>query len=146
MAGDTLSTAAVIAGGAGILFTGQNWIDPVLSLLIAALILWSSFGIVRETLNILLEGTPRGVSLPAIRAGMEAVEGVINVHDLHVWCLGSNPAPSPATSPSPTFHRLRAPASCSSSTTCSATISNQPHHHPVRTHRLPGARWLRSPH
>ena len=67
MAGDTFSTAAVIAGGAGILFTGQNWIDPVLSLLIAALILWSSFGIVRETLNILLEGTPRGVSLPAIR-------------------------------------------------------------------------------
>ena len=89
MAGDTLSTAAVIAGGAGILITGQNWIDPVLSLLIAALILGSSFGIVRETLNILLEGTPRGVSLPVIRSGMEAVEGVLNVHDLHVWCLGS---------------------------------------------------------
>src|ERR1039458_9722553 len=63
MAGDTLSTAAVIAGGAGILLTGHNWIDPALSLLIAALILWTSFGIVRETLNILLEGTPRGVSL-----------------------------------------------------------------------------------
>jgi cobalt-zinc-cadmium efflux system protein len=89
MAGDTLSTAAVIAGGAGILLTGQNWIDPVLSLVIAALILWSSISIVRETLNILLEGTPRGVSLPEIRAGMEKVEGVVNVHDLHVWCLGS---------------------------------------------------------
>jgi cobalt-zinc-cadmium efflux system protein len=89
MAGDTLSTAAVIAGGAGILFTGQYWIDPVLSLLIAALILWSSIGIVRETLNILLEGTPRDCSLPEIRSGMEAVEGVINVHDLHVWSLGS---------------------------------------------------------
>jgi cobalt-zinc-cadmium efflux system protein len=89
MAGDTLSTAAVIAGGAGILYTGQNWIDPVLSLLIAALILWSSIGIMRETLNILLEGTPRGVSLPTIRAGMEDVEGVIDVHDLHVWSLGS---------------------------------------------------------
>ena len=76
MAGDTLSTAAVIAGGAGILFTGRNWIDPVLSLLIAALILWTSFDIVRETLNILLEGTPRGVSLNEIRAGMEDVEGV----------------------------------------------------------------------
>jgi cobalt-zinc-cadmium efflux system protein len=89
MAGDTLSTAAVIAGGAGILFTGQNWIDPVLSLVIAALILWSSLGIVRETLNILLEGTPRDCSLREIRAGMEAVEGVMNVHDLHVWSLGS---------------------------------------------------------
>ena len=89
MAGDTLSTAAVIAGGAGILFTGQNWIDPVLSLLIAALILWSSISIVRETFNILLEGTPQGVSLQEIRAGMEAVSGVLNVHDLHCWSLGS---------------------------------------------------------
>ena len=90
MAGDTLSTAAVIAGGAGILFTGRNWIDPVLSLVIAALILWTSAGIVRETLNILLEGTPRGVTLSEIRSGMEEVEGVLNVHDLHVWSLGSN--------------------------------------------------------
>jgi cobalt-zinc-cadmium efflux system protein len=90
MAGDTLSTAAVIAGGAGILLTGHNWIDPVLSLIIAALILWSSIGIVRETLNILLEGMPRGVSLAEIRSSMEAVEGVCNVHDLHVWALGSH--------------------------------------------------------
>ena len=90
MAGDTLSTAAVIAGGAGILYTGQKWIDPVLSLLIAALILWTSFDIVRETLNILLEGTPRGVQLQEIRSGMEAIEGVVNVHDLHVWSLGSH--------------------------------------------------------
>jgi cobalt-zinc-cadmium efflux system protein len=89
MAGDTLSTAAVIAGGAGILLTGRDWIDPVLSLLIAALILWSSIGIVRETLNILLEGTPRDCSISEIRAGMEAVEGVCNVHDLHIWSLGS---------------------------------------------------------
>ena len=90
MVGDTLSTAAVIAGGAGILYTGQKWIDPVLSLLIAALILWTSLDIVRETLNILLEGTPRGVQLNDIRSGMEAVEGVVNVHDLHVWSLGSH--------------------------------------------------------
>jgi cobalt-zinc-cadmium efflux system protein len=90
MTGDTLSTAAVIAGGAGILLTGRNWIDPALSLIIAALILWSSMGIVRETLNILLEGMPRGISLTEIRLGMGAVEGVINVHDLHVWSLGSN--------------------------------------------------------
>ncbi len=89
MAGDTLSTAAVIAGGLGILLTGKNWIDPVLSLLIAALIFWSSIGIVRETLNILLEGAPRGVSLPEIRSVMEHIDGVVNVHDLHVWSLGS---------------------------------------------------------
>jgi cobalt-zinc-cadmium efflux system protein len=89
MLGDTLSTAAVIVGGIAILFTGRNWIDPVLSLLIAALILWSSIAIVRETLNILLEGTPRGVSLSEIRRSLEAIEGVEDVHDLHVWSLGS---------------------------------------------------------
>lgn len=90
MLGDTLSTAAVIAGGAAILVTGRTWIDPALSLGIAALILWSSLGIVRETLNILLEGTPRGISLGEIRAALEGIEGVEDVHDLHVWSLGSN--------------------------------------------------------
>jgi len=89
MLGDTLSTAAVIFGGFAILLTGHNWIDPALSLLIAALILWTSFSIVKETLNILLEGTPRGVSIPAIRLRLAAMPGVLNVHDLHVWSLGS---------------------------------------------------------
>ena len=89
MLGDTLSTAAVIVGGAAILFTGMTWIDPALSLGIAALILWSSLAIVRETLNILLEGTPRGLSLGQIRSTLEGIEGVEDVHDLHVWSLGS---------------------------------------------------------
>ena len=90
MLGDTLSTAAVIVGGAIIYFTGRLWIDPLLSLLIAALIFWSSLEIVRETLNILLEGTPRGVSLSVVRDTMQGVSGVCGVHDLHVWSLGSN--------------------------------------------------------
>ena len=90
MLGDTLSTAAVIAGGAAILFTGMSWVDPVLSLLIAAMILWSSVGIIRETLNILLEGTPRGIKLPAVREAMATVDGVLDVHDLHIWSLGSS--------------------------------------------------------
>jgi cobalt-zinc-cadmium efflux system protein len=90
MLGDTLSTAAVIAGGAAILMTGATWVDPALSLGIAALILWSSAGIVRETLNILLEGTPRGLSLGDIRETLEKIEGVEDVHDLHVWSLGSH--------------------------------------------------------
>jgi cobalt-zinc-cadmium efflux system protein len=89
MLGDTLSTAAVIAGGAAILFTGMSWVDPVLSLVIAAMILWSSVGIIRETLNILLEGTPRGIALTAVREAMAGVEGVLDVHDLHVWSLGA---------------------------------------------------------
>ena len=89
MLGDTLSTAAVIAGGAAILFTGMSWIDPVLSILIAGMILWSSVGIIRETLNILLEGTPRSLQLVEVREAMASVVGVLDVHDLHVWSLGS---------------------------------------------------------
>ena len=89
MLGDTLSTAAVIIGGAAILWTGQSWIDPVLSLAIAAMIIWSSFSIVRETLNILLEGAPRGISLSEIRETLQLIHGVEDVHDLHVWSLGS---------------------------------------------------------
>jgi cobalt-zinc-cadmium efflux system protein len=89
MLGDTLSTAAVIVGGVAILFTGMTWIDPALSLGIAALILWSSVSIVRETLNILLEGTPRGLSLSHIRSTLEDIDGVEDIHDLHVWSLGS---------------------------------------------------------
>jgi cobalt-zinc-cadmium efflux system protein len=90
MLGDTLSTAAVIVGGAAILITGIMWIDPVLSLGIAAMIVWSSISIVRETLNILLEGTPRGLQLTDIRTALTQVPGVVDVHDLHVWSLGSS--------------------------------------------------------
>ncbi len=90
MLGDTLSTAAVIVGGAAIALTGKQWIDPGLSLLIAILIFWSSLSIMRETLNILLEGTPDNLSLTDIRGAMQRVPGVCDVHDLHVWSLGSH--------------------------------------------------------
>jgi len=87
--GDTLSTAAVIAGGWAILITGDYWIDPALSIAIGVLILWSGFGIVRETLNILLEGTPRGVKLEQVESAIRSIEGVNDVHDLHCWSIGS---------------------------------------------------------
>ena len=89
MLGDTLSTAAVIIGGWAIAVTGLNWIDPALSIAIGLLILWSSWGIIRETLNILLEGTPRGMKLERIAERIRGIEGVNEVHDLHVWSLGS---------------------------------------------------------
>jgi cobalt-zinc-cadmium efflux system protein len=87
--GDTLSTAAVIAGGWAILVTRDYWIDSALSFAIGALILWSGFGIVRETLNILLEGTPRGMKLELVETAIRSIEGVNDVHDLHVWSIGS---------------------------------------------------------
>ncbi len=88
--GDTLSTAAVIAGGIAIQLTGQHWIDPALSVGIGVMILWSSIGIIRESLNILLEGTPRGMDLARIEIAIRAVPGVCSVHDLHVWSIGSD--------------------------------------------------------
>jgi cobalt-zinc-cadmium efflux system protein len=88
--GDTLSTAAVIVGGWVILLTGRHWVDPALSIGIGVLILWSSLGIIRETLNILLEGTPRGMSLEQIVLNLNAIGGVDDVHDVHVWSIGSN--------------------------------------------------------
>jgi len=90
MLGDTLSTAAVIVGGAAIFLTRLYWIDPMLSLVISGMILWSSFGIVRETLHILLEGTPKNLKLKEIREAMSGIDGVLGVHDLHVWSLGSS--------------------------------------------------------
>jgi cobalt-zinc-cadmium efflux system protein len=87
--GDTLSTAAVIVGGWAILVTANYWIDSALSFGIGALILWSGYGIVRETLNILLEGTPRGVKLELVETAIRSVDGVNDVHDLHCWSIGS---------------------------------------------------------
>jgi cobalt-zinc-cadmium efflux system protein len=88
--GDTLATFAVILGGFAIRLTGQNWIDAALSFGIGALILWSSFGILRETLNILLEGVPAGMEAEKIVTELEGVTGVVGVHDLHVWSIGSD--------------------------------------------------------
>ncbi|ABF43476.1 cation diffusion facilitator family transporter [Candidatus Koribacter versatilis Ellin345] len=87
--GDTLSTAAVIVGGWVILETGQSWVDPALSFGIGVLVLWSSFGVIRDSLNILLEGTPRGMNVQRLAERMCSIDGVIDVHDLHVWSLGS---------------------------------------------------------
>jgi cobalt-zinc-cadmium efflux system protein len=88
--GDTLSTAAVIAGGVAIALGGQRWIDPALSVGIGVMILWSSSGIIRESLNILLEGIPSGMELERIEAAIRAIPGVNDVHDLHVWSIGSD--------------------------------------------------------
>ena len=88
--GDTLSTGAVIVGGWFILVTHQHWIDPALSIGIGCLIIWSSLGIIRETLNILLEGTPRGLSVEQIVSSLTAIDGVNDVHDVHVWSISSD--------------------------------------------------------
>jgi cobalt-zinc-cadmium efflux system protein len=88
--GDALSNVAIIAGAWVIRLTGHTFIDPALGFLIAALILWSAVGIISESVNILMESLPKGMSLERVAAAMLAVEGVKEVHDVHIWCLGSN--------------------------------------------------------
>jgi len=90
MLGDALGSVAIIAGAAAIRYTGWLWVDPGLSILIALLIVWTARDIVRESLNILLEGLPRGIELRDVTGSMRAVEGVLDVHDLHIWSLGSS--------------------------------------------------------
>jgi len=88
--GDVAASVGVVIAGAVILLTGWLPIDPLLSLAIAALIAYGAWGIVRETVNLLLEGTPREVDLAAVRAEITGTKLVTDVHDLHVWALSSD--------------------------------------------------------
>jgi cobalt-zinc-cadmium efflux system protein len=90
MLGDALGSVAIIAGAIAIRYTGWVRVDPLLSIVIALLIVWTAWDIIRESLNILLEGLPRGISLGDVAKAMGGVSGVLGVHDLHIWSLGSN--------------------------------------------------------
>lgn len=87
LAGDALSTFGAILAGVGIWLTGWFWLDPLASVLIGLLIVWNAWGLVRESVNILLESAPRGLDVAALVADLRAVPGVRGVHDLHVWSL-----------------------------------------------------------
>ena len=88
--GDVASTAAAVAAGVGIYFTGANWMDPAASALIAILILISAVGVLRGAVGILLEATPPDVNMLALVGDMSRIPGVLGVHDLHVWSLSQD--------------------------------------------------------
>ena len=90
MLGDAISSVGIIGGAIAIHFTGIDAIDPILSLLIGALIVWTAWDIIQESLNVLLEGLPRGIELSKVTDAMRQLGGVIDVHDLHIWSLGSS--------------------------------------------------------
>jgi cobalt-zinc-cadmium efflux system protein len=90
MLGDALGSVGIIAGAFAIRHTGWQRIDPLLSALIGLLIVWTAWDIVRESLNILLEGLPRGLNLDQVVGAIRGVPDVIDVHDLHIWSLGSS--------------------------------------------------------
>ncbi|MDD5544741.1 MAG: cation diffusion facilitator family transporter [Acidobacteriia bacterium] len=89
MLGDTLATFGIVISGVIIYVTGQNRIDPLISLVIGMMILWSSGSIIRETWNILLEGLPKNLRLDDVTRAIQAIPGVIDVHHLHIWSLAS---------------------------------------------------------
>ena len=85
--GDVFSTLGATLAGVIIFFTGLNWLDPLVSILIGLLILWNAWGILRETIHILLESTPKDIDMSKMVCELLGVEGVHCVHDLHVWSL-----------------------------------------------------------
>lgn len=87
--GDALSNLGIIAGAWLISRTGQLFIDPLLAFLIAGMILWGALGIVAESANILLESAPKGMGLVRVANVILGVPGVCEVHDIHIWSLGS---------------------------------------------------------
>jgi len=88
--GDAFSNIAIIGGAWLIRLTGQHFIDPLLAFLIGGMILWSAFGIMVDSANILLEAAPKGMSLESVASTMLTVPGVREVHDVHIWSLGSS--------------------------------------------------------
>jgi len=89
MAADAAVSAAVVVAGFLIMFTGQGWIDPVMSLVVAAIILWGSIGLMRESVGMSLMGVPSGIDLDQVRGALGSLDGVETVHDLHVWPLST---------------------------------------------------------
>jgi cobalt-zinc-cadmium efflux system protein len=87
--GDALGSVGALAAAGGILAFGWQWADPAVAVVIAVLILISSWRLVRESLDVLMEGTPAHVDVDALLAAIRAVPGVVDVHDLHVWTLTS---------------------------------------------------------
>ena len=88
MLGDAVAAFGVVIAGVLVALRGTTLADPIVSLLIAAFILLSSYGMLRETATVLLEGTPAGTDMPAVAAAITGIDGVLDVHDLHVWMVG----------------------------------------------------------
>lgn len=89
MAGDAVVSAGVVVAGALVLWQGWQWVDPVASLAIAAVILFSTWQLFRDSLHLMFDGVPSSIDLDAVRAELEALPGVDCVHDLHVWASGT---------------------------------------------------------
>jgi len=88
--GDAISNIGILAGALAIRFTGAQWLDPLLGVAIAALVLWSTKSLLQESGNILLEGLPKGIRLESVARSILKVKGIQEVHDIHVWTIGTD--------------------------------------------------------
>ena len=89
MAADALVSVAVVFSGLVILWTGQRWVDPVMSLVVAIVILWGSIGLLKESVWMSLAGVPAGIDVDQVEAALSELDGVETVHDLHIWPLST---------------------------------------------------------
>lgn len=87
--GDALASAGVVVGGLVIWKFGILWLDPALSLVVGAVIIWGVVGIVKDATGVLLESAPAHADVDTVAARIRAVDGVVDVHDLHVWTIGT---------------------------------------------------------
>lgn len=88
--GDALSNVAIFAAALTIRWTNAEWADPAIGILIGAMVLWAGVGILRQSSHILLEGMPRSIRLEEVAAAMLRIENVMEVHDIHIWTVGTD--------------------------------------------------------
>jgi cobalt-zinc-cadmium efflux system protein len=103
MAADAAVSAAVVFAGLVILWTGQRWVDPVMSLAVAVVILWSSIGLLKESVWMSLAGVPSGIDVDLVEAALAELDGVETVHDLHIWPLSTTETALTAHLVAPSF-------------------------------------------
>lgn len=89
LAADAGVSAAVLLAGGAILLTGMSWIDPAASLLVSAVILWTTWGLLRESARLSMNAVPAEIALADVRAYLQRLPGVTDVHDLHVWAMST---------------------------------------------------------
>ena len=89
MAADAGVSLGVVIAGLFIRYTGANWIDPVISIMITLVIIYGTWGLLRDSIDLALDAVPKSISLEEIRSYLENLEGIDNVHDLHVWGLST---------------------------------------------------------
>lgn len=89
MAADAAITLGVLVAGAAILYTGWTWLDPALSLVIALLVIAGTWSLLRDSVNLALHAVPPGIDAQQVEAYLASVEGVVEVHDLHIWGMST---------------------------------------------------------